>query len=104
MIQASFCSSGKSFTGVKISGHADFAEFGQDIVCASVTSAVQLTANAITEILGAPATVEAGENTIVIQLTGQHPQAEQFLAALHLHLDILAQEYTDYIRLTDLEG
>ena len=50
MIVAKFFKSSRKFIGFQISGHAGFAESGYDIVCASVSSAVQLTANNITEI------------------------------------------------------
>ena len=37
--------------GFAVSGHAGYDDYGHDIVCASVTSAVQMTANGLTEVL-----------------------------------------------------
>ncbi len=37
----------KSFDSIKISGHAMYDEYGKDIVCASVSSIVTTTINAI---------------------------------------------------------
>lgn len=103
MIQAVFRRSRDGFCGVEISGHAEFAESGQDIVCASVTSALQLTVNGITEVLLVPAQVVVEENRITLKLEEFHTVASQFLAALHLHLELLAQEYTENLQLTILE-
>ena len=41
MIAARFRSCGGVLCGLQISGHADFGDAGYDIVCASVSSAVQ---------------------------------------------------------------
>ena len=64
MIYAHFFKSGKLCSGFSISGHAGYADYGKDIACASVTSAVELTADGITEILGLPAELNLQENEI----------------------------------------
>ena len=51
MIRVEFTKSGELLTCFSVSGHAGYDDYGHDIVCASVTSAVQLTANGITEVL-----------------------------------------------------
>ena len=48
MIYAEFFTRQEKLYGFKISGHAGYADKGEDIVCASVSSAVQLVANTIT--------------------------------------------------------
>lgn len=104
MLRVVFHKSRDGFSSVRISGHAGFAAYGSDIVCASVTSAVQMTANGITEVLHAPAQVEVEDNLIAILLGPDSGQcAWDFLAALHLHLEILSQQYTNNIKLTILE-
>lgn len=35
--------------GFRITGHAGYADYGEDVCCASVSSAVMLTANTVTE-------------------------------------------------------
>ena len=103
MIRAVFRRSRDGLCGVEVSGHAGYADAGQDIVCASVTSAVQLTLNGITEVLRAPAEVAVQQNRITLRLSEQNPAAARFLEALYLHLELLAQEYTDNLQLTILE-
>lgn len=99
MIEAVFKQDGKGITAVSISGHAGFAEYGSDIVCASVTSAVQMTANGITEILKVPALVTVEENSIVIELEQTTVAARDMLAALKLHLELLSQDYKAHIKI-----
>lgn len=84
-----------------ISGHADFAEYGQDIVCAAVSSALQLTANAITDLLDVKASIVERENLISLNLPQPlNKQAVLFLKALWLHLGALAEEYPKNIQLS----
>lgn len=95
--------------GFSIQGHAGYAAYGQDIVCASVSSAAQLTANGITEILGLPAKVEVEEKTSRLTLllpADSDPlctEGEHMLAALLLHLQLLEEDYTEKIHVTILE-
>lgn len=99
MIQADFVKTAGAFTSFSISGHAGYGDYGEDIVCASVTSAVQLTANAATEVFKAPAKVTALENTIQLALPGKpQKEASQLLEALHLHLTVLAETYPGTIK------
>lgn len=91
--------------GFAVSGHAGYAEAGSDIVCAAVTSAVQLTANAITEILSVDAQVEQSEATVTLSLSDDQvsEQTDAFLRAFALHLSILAESYPASISYSYLE-
>lgn len=104
MVKAVFNRTDAGFVSVEISGHAEFAPEGEDIVCASVTSAVQLVANGITEILNVPAGVTVKENLIQIVLPS-HPDENSmaFLQALHLHFILLQQQYSQHIKVTVTE-
>ena len=99
MIQADFFKTGELLSGFSLSGHAGYDDYGHDIVCASVTSAVQMTANALTEVLKLKADVSVGENVIQVKLSKQDAQKGQsFLQALLLHLNILAEDYEGTIK------
>lgn len=99
MIRVEFTKSGELLTSFSVSGHAGYDDYGHDIVCASVTSAVQLTANGITEVLGLPAKVDVEENLIRVTLPRQQREKGQpFLQALLLHLRLLAQDYEGTIQ------
>lgn len=104
MITAEFYLQEEEFRGFSIKGHAGYAEYGSDIVCASVTSAVEMAANGITEILKVPAVVGAFENEVRLMLPeGNYPEAVHFIVALRLHLGLLSQDYAENLRLIDME-
>lgn len=102
MIRAEFAEHNGNLTGFSVRGHALFDEAGRDIVCAAVTSAVQLTANGITEVAGEQAQIEVKENEITFCLSKgcRSEEAFHFLKALYLHLDLLRQDYSGTIDIT----
>lgn len=100
MITVRFQKSGSRLRAFSISGHAGYADAGKDIVCASVTSAVQLTANAITEQFGERAAVTVEENQISLLLPSDAgKEAALLLEALLEHLRILAEDYKNTIQI-----
>ena len=103
MVKVTFYNSEQGFTRVVVSGHAAFAPGGEDIVCSGVSSAVMLTANAITEILGEPADIQVLENEVGIRLPAHSTaSALAFMQALHLHLVLLQQQYPKHITVTEV--
>lgn len=104
MITAEFYLREDRFWGFSIRGHAGYAAYGQDIVCASVSSAVEMVANGITEILKVPAQVGVFENEVKLLLPeGDFPEAVNFLRSLRLHLEVLQQDFPRKLRITDTE-
>lgn len=104
MIKALFTKDANGYNGFSIKGHAMYDDFGKDIVCASVTSAVQLTANAITEVIGIKAVISVLENEIKLELPQDSPkQAYDFIKALFIHIGILSEDYEGTIELKVLE-
>lgn len=105
MIRVGFLTAGGRCLGFRASGHAGYGDYGQDIVCASVTSAIQLTANGITEAAGVEADVRAEENLVSLTFPDgcKDETAQKMLAALRLHLTILSHDYPKTIEITDLE-
>lgn len=100
MINAEFFRNNGIISGFKISGHALYDDFGKDIVCAAVSSAVELTANTITEIFGFDAEVSA-ENNVVILKTAD--SAEDNLQKIYrgflLHLETLSEDFKGTIKI-----
>lgn len=103
MIRAEFFESGKRLTGFSISGHAGYADSGNDIVCAAVSSAVQLTANIITEGFHIDADVSADSNTIICKLKCEDNSSSAVLNMLKEHLIILSEDFPKTIKITTLE-
>ena len=63
-----FKSPDNKLKGFSVSGHSMTAESGQDICCASVSSAVMLTANTVTDSFKLDAKVRVEENEIKLKL------------------------------------
>ena len=104
MIRAVFSRDAKGLCSAEISGHAGYREAGEDIVCASVTSAVQLVCNGVTEVLKIPAEVRVEENLVRLRLPGDAcAGAAWLLEALLLHLRLLEQDYPQNLTTTVLE-
>lgn len=108
MIKARFFNNKGCCFGFEISGHAGYAEKGHDIVCASVSSAVQMACNTITEIIGAGAYVGRENDKISLRLLrgnekSKADDAEVVFKGLRLHLSILKSQFDGTIRIEDSE-
>lgn len=99
MLSAIFQRQGGSLLGVRVSGHAEYADPGQDIVCASVSSAVMLTANTITEIFHIPAEVSAEGDAVIIHLSDGDQTGIRLLDGLYLHLTEIQNEFPGNLKL-----
>lgn len=96
MVDAQFYRSGDTqrLLGFGISGHADYADEGSDIVCASVSSAVMLTANTVTEVFHLNAKVKDMKNEILLKLTDDPDgTGDKLLLGLLTHLYLLSQQF-----------
>ena len=94
--------------GFSVSGHSGYAESGQDIVCAAVSSAVSLTECQLNDVLGqnVPATVDARRARIRMEIPPQADPATYAtcagaLEAFFLSMRRLSGEYPDYIRISE---
>ncbi len=106
MIDAVFYRKHDLLRGFSVSGHSGYSESGSDIVCAAVSSAVQLTCNTITDFFGSAAEAEVNGNEITLKLTdscGPDECTEQLLSALVDHLENISQEYKGTISITITE-
>ena len=86
-------------TGFRVSGHAGLADLGFDVCCASVSSAVMMAANTITEAFRLEADVEVGENEIRLDMKKPDENADKFLMGLLIHLYNLKDEFPGHIKL-----
>ena len=75
-----------------------YAPEGQDIVCASVSSAALMAANTVTEIIGTPARAEAESGSMVFHLNETNEKTEAILRGLELHLTELSKQYPHNIK------
>ena len=101
MTKATFYFDGNVPYGFLISGHSGFAENGEDIVCASVSSASYMVANTITEILKVNAEIDVDETNGKMKLIVNKEQrhiTKDILLGLRLHLEGLEEQYPEFLK------
>lgn len=100
MILARFERAAHGFCAFSVRGHAGYGVAGEDIVCASVSSAVMLTVNGITECAGIAAQVCVCEDEISCRLPKADDRGDLLINALHLHLTCLQEEYPENVQVS----
>lgn len=85
-------------TGFSVQGHTDDSgSTAARLVCAAVSSAVYLTANTVTDVIGAKAEVSVSEGEMTLRLSEDNASAQALLEGLLLHLTQLSEQYQKYI-------
>lgn len=104
MTKASFVTEGSRIQAFTIEGHSGWADSGEDILCAAITSAVRLTECAVNDVLGLGAAVKVKERdaSITLKLPGGLSQTNEetcqtLMTALMVYLAELHEEYPDNI-------
>ncbi len=100
MIVAEFFKKNGEIIGFKIKGHAEYDDVGKDIACASVSSAVMLTANMITDAFGYKAEVSDKNQAVILkaELFGD-AVLQKIFKGLVMHLRLLSQEFKGTIKI-----
>lgn len=94
MTIAEFYKKNGEITGFKVKGHSGYDEEGSDIVCASISSAVMMTANLITDIFGYKADVSVVGDTISLKTNIPCDKILQGLyTGLEMQLKAIAGEF-----------
>lgn len=89
--------------GFLVFGHANFKEFGKDIVCAGISSCVFMCCNAILEIAKKSTIVLKREGKISLKTNSESLIVQAFLNALKNHLTLLKDQYEENIKLKVVE-
>jgi len=108
MTTVTFHTEGKRITGFDAKGHSGYAEEGEDIVCAAITSTVRLVECTINDVLGLGAHVKVNENTatVSLRLPATLPQSTEstcqtLLTGMMVYLSELHDEYPDFIEVLE---
>ena len=108
MTTVRFRTEGNRVTGFDSVGHSGYAEEGEDIVCAAVTSAVRLVEATVNDVMGLCASVKVDQETAAISLRlpgGLAPTAEStcqnLMTGLMVYLAQLHDEYPENIEVME---
>ena len=109
MTTVTFHTEGRRIVGFEVKGHSGYAQEGEDIVCAAITSAVRLAECAVNDVLGLEASVKVREKdaSITLKLPNSLGQTNEstcqtLLTALMVHFVQLAEEYPDFISVLEV--
>ena len=104
MIESEFLKYDNSLIGLSVSGHAGAGSFGHDIICAGVSSAVELTSNTITDFLFCKADVKETGNRVMLVLkdpdSAMSISGKQMIASLYHHMRTIEQDCKGKVRVT----
>ena len=103
MIRVRYKTAGGLLTGFTLSGHAGAGEHGQDIVCAAVSSAAYMTANTVTDVIGATADVTVNDGYMDLTVTDNVIGCQDILSGFRLHLQAMQEQYPTRIQLMNTE-
>ena len=108
MTTVTFLMEGNRIIGFDSQGHSGYAEEGEDIVCAAITSAIRLVDATINDVLGLAASVKVKESETLISLRlpgGLAPTAEStcqaLLTGLMVYFAELHDEYPENIEVLE---
>ena len=90
----------KSFS---IRGHANYSIYGQDIVCAGVSSAVSMCCNGILEFRKKKVEISYSEGLVELEAKNKDVVVQCFLIALKNQITTLQKEYSRNINLKIVE-
>ena len=109
MTTVAFHLEGSRIVGFEVKGHSGYADEGEDIVCAAVTSAIRLCECAINDVLGLEASVKVRQKdaSISLKLPGSLGQTNEstcqaLLTALMVYFTELHEEYPENISVLEV--
>ena len=110
MTTITFRSEGGRIIGFDSQGHSGYAEEGADIVCAAVSSTIDLVIATINDVLGLAASVKVREEdaSVSLRLPGSLGQTAEstcqtILTGMMVYLSELHGEYPDNIEVLEAE-
>ncbi|MGN1089577.1 MAG: ribosomal-processing cysteine protease Prp [Huintestinicola sp.] len=93
MIKAVFFKENSNLSGFSLSGHAGYGTKGNDVACASVSSAAQLVCNTISEHFGDEADITVLENELTLKLKRGGENSVKLLDSFYEHLGFISEEF-----------
>ena len=88
---------------IKVSGHANYAEYGKDIVCASVSSVIATIVNCIMNIDKSSITYQDDGKTIIITKINNNEVVNTIFATMINILKDLENQYKENIKVESEE-
>ncbi|WP_434402523.1 ribosomal-processing cysteine protease Prp [Planococcus sp. 11815] len=106
MIQVTIHQTDSYIHGFEMSGHADFAEHGKDLVCAGASAVSFGAVNAIMELTGIEPDIEQADSGFLKIAFPENmdkktdEQVQLLVRAMVISLETIEHEYADFIKIT----
>lgn len=84
---------------IKVSGHANFAPHGQDIVCAGVSSLVRTLIRSIEDLTGDEIEYEVSPGWVDIQYGNLSEKAKTLVDSFFVGICLMADEFPEHVRI-----
>lgn len=88
----------------EMSGHADYAEHGKDLVCAAASAVSFGAVNAILTLTGTTPTIQQGEDggylKVVLPETEDDHDQQVIVRAMIVSMQTIEQDYAQFIKIT----
>ena len=106
MITIKLLKKGELITGFDVSGHSGYAEAGSDIVCAAVSSAVELVETILNDSFKASSdvTVEPENARVALLLSETCDNCLAVLSGFARYVKALSEEYPMYIKVLEVQS
>ncbi len=97
MIKAKYEVSNNHYLSLKVSGHAEYGEYGKDLVCASVSSIMFGFMNGL-DALNEKIDIKQLENEIVIKNHSDSKVVDNYFELVIMQLKTIEESYGDFIK------
>ena len=97
MIKAIFEVKDDLYISLKVSGHAEFGEYGKDLVCASVSSIMFGFMNAL-DVLDEDVEIKQQKNKITIINNSKMEMIQDYFELVIMQLKTIEESYGDFIK------
>lgn len=107
MTRVKFFRSDKGIKGFQANGHAGFAAYGEDIVCAAISALTQAAVLGLQEVVGINPDVDIQDGYLRCCLPehlgmSQWQDSQVILATLYRGLKAIAEEYGDFLQIEEV--
>lgn len=97
MVKVEILQTQDRYKSIRISGHAEYAKSGEDLVCAGVSSIGIGALNALDEIFSTDVRLEQRKNKILIKVLKDSDVLQTTLNFMILQLKTMSEVYPQYI-------
>ena len=88
----------KTRNGISVTGHAEYAEYGQDIVCAAVSALTQVFIASVEELTDTKIQYEIEAGDAFIEYKNLSADAQLLLDSFLLGINMISEEYPEHVQ------